>query len=71
MERADYTEAMIEPCRLGAKEAALRIERGELQAQALIASCLERIAAREKEVGAWTFVNREISVSKTSAPLYA
>ena len=42
--------------RLGAKEAARRIERGELSAQALIDSCKERIAQREREVKAWTHV---------------
>jgi Asp-tRNA(Asn)/Glu-tRNA(Gln) amidotransferase A subunit family amidase len=61
---------MIEPNRLGAKEAARRIERGELEAQALIASCLERIAAREAEVRAWVYVNKEIEVSAPPAPLY-
>ena len=38
---------MPEAFRLGAKEAAKRIERGELSAEALIASCRERIASRE------------------------
>ena len=50
---------MIEPCRLGAKDAAARIERGELSARSLIESCLERIAAREPEVQAWAFVKEE------------
>ena len=45
---------MPEAFRLGAKEAAKRIERGELSAEALIASCRERIAQREPEVKAWT-----------------
>lgn len=45
---------MPEAFRLGAKEAAKRIERGELSAEALIASCRERIASREPEVKAWT-----------------
>jgi amidase len=57
MDRGDYTEPLMEPCRLGAKEAAARIERGELSARSLIESCLERIAAREREIQAWTFVN--------------
>jgi len=46
----------MEAFRLGAKEAARRIERRELSAAALIASCKERIAQREPEVQAWTFV---------------
>jgi Asp-tRNA(Asn)/Glu-tRNA(Gln) amidotransferase A subunit family amidase len=45
---------MPEVFRFGAKEAAKRIERGELSAEALIASCRERIAQREPEVKAWT-----------------
>ncbi len=45
---------MLEAFRLGAKEAAKRIERGELSAEALMASCRERIASREPEVKAWT-----------------
>ena len=55
---------MIEPCRLGAKEAAARIERGELSARSLVESCLERIAAREAEVQAWSFLNRETVFSQ-------
>jgi Asp-tRNA(Asn)/Glu-tRNA(Gln) amidotransferase A subunit family amidase len=48
-----------EPHRLGAREAARLIERGELKPETLIRSCLERIAARDGEVRAWAFVNRE------------
>src|SRR5690606_18283133 len=70
MDRGDYTEPMIEPNRLDAKEAARRIERGELTAQALIASCLERIAARDGEIRAWTCVNRTLAgESGFAAPL--
>src|SRR5262249_49098424 len=64
MDRGDYTEPVIEPCRLGAKEAAARIERGELTARSLVQSCLERIAAREPEVQAWSFVNEETVFSQ-------
>jgi len=49
---------MPEAFRLGAKEAAKRIERGELSAEALIASCRERIAQREPEVKAWTHLGK-------------
>jgi Asp-tRNA(Asn)/Glu-tRNA(Gln) amidotransferase A subunit family amidase len=59
-----------EPNQLGAKEAARRIERGELDAQTLVASCLERIAARDAEVRAWVCVNKEIEVSNPEGPLY-
>jgi Asp-tRNA(Asn)/Glu-tRNA(Gln) amidotransferase A subunit family amidase len=70
MNRGDYTEAVIEPNRLGAKEAARRIARGELDAAALVQSCLARIAAREPEVRAWVYVNKQVSVSKTTPPLH-
>ena len=49
---------MPEVFRLGAKEAAKRIERGELSAEALMASCRERIAQREPEVKAWTHLGK-------------
>ncbi len=59
----------MEPHLLGAKEAARRIERGELDAQALIASCLERIAARDAEVRAWVFVEKNPHVPANAGPL--
>jgi amidase len=70
MDRGDYTEAVIEPNQLGAREAARRIERGELDAQALVASCLERIAARDAEVRAWVFVEQHPSIPKEVKPLH-
>ena len=57
----------MEPNRLGAKEAAALIERGELTAQALVRSCLDRIAAREPEVRAWTFLQEDLALSQASA----
>lgn len=52
MDRGDYTEPVIEPCSLGAKEAAVRIERGELSARSLIESCLERIGEDARTLAA-------------------
>jgi len=46
----------VDAFRLGAKEAARRIERGEMSAEALVRSCRERIAEREPQVQAWTHV---------------
>jgi len=74
MDRGDYTEPVMEPCRLGARQAAARIERGELTAQGLLQSCFERIAEREPEVQAWSFVDQEAVLSQLnhiqqSAPL--
>jgi Asp-tRNA(Asn)/Glu-tRNA(Gln) amidotransferase A subunit family amidase len=62
---------MHEAFRLGAKEAARLIERGELAAEALIASCHERVAAREPTVKAWTYLAREFPAANASpAPLF-
>ena len=59
---------MPEAFRLGAKQAAKLIERGELTAEALLASCRERIAQREAEVRAWTFLATEFK--STPGPLH-
>ena len=44
---------------LGVAEAARRIRAGTLSSQALVRSCVERIAAREPAVGAWTWFDPE------------
>lgn len=64
MDRGDYTEPVIEPHRLGAKEAAALIEGGELKPQTLVRSCLERIAARESQVQAWAFLDETHALSQ-------
>jgi Asp-tRNA(Asn)/Glu-tRNA(Gln) amidotransferase A subunit family amidase len=64
MNRGDYTEPVIEPCRLGARQAAERIERGELSARSLVQSCLERIAEREPQVQAWAFLEKDSAFSR-------
>ena len=62
---------MREAFRLGAKQAARLIEAGELSAQALIASCRERIAAREPAIKAWTHLASEWPAAQAPrAPLY-
>src|SRR5438094_4341966 len=62
---------MREASRLGAKQAAQLIERGELRAEALITSCRERIAEREPTVKAWTFLAREFPhLNPPRAPLH-
>ena len=52
---------------LSLSEAARRIERGELTAEALVASCLERIAARDERLRAWAFVDRDYALAQARA----
>lgn len=52
---------------LSAAEAARRIERGELTSEALVASCLERIGAREEAVRAWAFLDKEHALAQARA----
>lgn len=54
----------MEANRLGAKEAARLIERDALKAEAVIRSCLERIAAREAQVCAWAFLQEDAALSQ-------
>src|SRR5438067_6465385 len=62
---------MREASRLGAKQAAQLIERGELRAEAPITSCRERIAEREPTVKAWTHLAAEWpAATAPRAPLY-
>jgi amidase len=44
---------------LTAVDAARRIRAGELTSEALVKACLDRIAAREMEVGAWQYLDPE------------
>jgi Asp-tRNA(Asn)/Glu-tRNA(Gln) amidotransferase A subunit family amidase len=57
----------MEPNRLGAKEAAARIERGELSAEKLVRCCLERVAEREKDVRAFAFLDPKLALAQTSS----
>ena len=54
--------------RLGAREAARRIERGELTAEKLFRACLERIAERDKDVRAWAHLHEKVP-GTVSGPL--
>lgn len=53
--------------RLGAKQVAQRIERGELTAGKYIRACRERIAERDGEVRAWAHVAKEPGGEKPGA----
>jgi Asp-tRNA(Asn)/Glu-tRNA(Gln) amidotransferase A subunit family amidase len=50
--------------RLGACEVALRIAERKLTAEALVAACLDRIAAREGVVGAWQYLDPEQALAE-------
>src|ERR687895_723292 len=52
---------------LSATDAARRIERGELTSEAVVASCLERIAARDEQVRAWAFVDKAHALAQARA----
>jgi Asp-tRNA(Asn)/Glu-tRNA(Gln) amidotransferase A subunit family amidase len=53
--------------RLTAREASRRIAAGEITSEALVAACLARIAAREGEVGAWTFLEPAAAMEQARA----
>jgi Asp-tRNA(Asn)/Glu-tRNA(Gln) amidotransferase A subunit family amidase len=57
----------VEPHRLSATEIMRRIEGGELSAEAVAASCLERIAEREAVVRAWAYLAAETAVAQARA----
>src|SRR5260370_841723 len=69
---------MPDPLSLSAREAAQEIAAGRLSSETLVAACLDRIAAREKVVGAWHYLDREAApaaarqrdASSPSGPLH-
>jgi Asp-tRNA(Asn)/Glu-tRNA(Gln) amidotransferase A subunit family amidase len=58
---------MPELNRLSAVEAARRLARREITAEALLRDCLARIDAREREVHAWQFLAREQALDQARA----
>ncbi len=54
----------VEPHRLSATEIVRKIEGGELTAEAVVASCLERIAVREPVVRAWAYLAGEAALAR-------
>jgi Asp-tRNA(Asn)/Glu-tRNA(Gln) amidotransferase A subunit family amidase len=52
------------PNELTVREAAAKIARGELTSEALVRSCLERIADRDAAVGAWQHLDREQALTQ-------
>ena len=53
--------------KLSATEAARRIAAGSLTSEALVAACLERIAAREPEVQAWAWLDPDLALRQARA----
>jgi len=53
---------MPDPLSLSAHQAAREIAAGQLRAEALMTACLERIAAREPEIGAWQCLDPEAAL---------
>jgi Asp-tRNA(Asn)/Glu-tRNA(Gln) amidotransferase A subunit family amidase len=52
---------------LTAAEAARRIASGKLTSEALVAACFERISARDAQVKAWAFADREHALAQARA----
>ena len=52
---------------ISATEAARRLAAGETTCEALVTACLERIAARDEEVRAWAFVDKERALAEARA----
>ena len=57
----------LEPHRLSATDIVRMVERGELTAEAVVASCLERIVVREPVVRAWAFLAGEAALALARA----
>jgi Asp-tRNA(Asn)/Glu-tRNA(Gln) amidotransferase A subunit family amidase len=53
--------------RLSATAAARKLAAREITAEALLADCLERIAERESEVHAWTFLDTDVALRRARA----
>ena len=52
---------------LSASEVATAIKAGEITSEALVLACLERIGAREDEVGAWQFLDAGLALAQARA----
>ncbi|MEM9061401.1 MAG: amidase [Pseudomonadota bacterium] len=55
---------MAELWELGAAEAAQRIANGDTTSEALVGSCLDRIVARDAEVGAWSHLEPDLALEQ-------
>ncbi len=55
---------MTEPFELSASQAARKIAKGKLTSEALVRSCLDRIATRDDLVKAWAFVDEDLALEQ-------
>src|SRR5712671_1872694 len=58
---------VAQPCRLSATTLARQIENGELTAEAVMRSCLDRIAEREPVIRAWAHLDRDAVLAAARA----
>ena len=58
---------MIHPSELTARDAAKAIENGELTSEKLVRACIERIDARDSELHAWAYFNRDQALDAAKA----
>ncbi len=54
---------MSDLCKITATKAAVRMASGELTSVQLVEACLERIHAREREVGAWAHLDEDMALN--------
>jgi Asp-tRNA(Asn)/Glu-tRNA(Gln) amidotransferase A subunit family amidase len=57
-------QALSPLCSLTAAEAARRIASGDLTSEALVEACLARIAARDRDVQAWEFLDPQLALDQ-------
>lgn len=55
---------MTELHELSAIEAAAKIKSGDLKAEQLVRSCLERIDERDQHVGAWSYIDKDKAIAE-------
>src|SRR5439155_530360 len=60
---------VAQPCRLSAAALARSIDNGELTAEAVMRSCLDRIAEREPVVRAWAHLDHDAALADCRVPL--
>lgn len=58
---------MTNPCFMPLGDLMTKLEDGELTSEAIVRSCLDRIAEREPTVGAWDFIDPELALAQARA----